>query len=90
MRTYKRKTKHGFHSIEQITKAVDLVTEEKRSLRNAANEAGIPFNMLRRYVQKRQQGVMSIGYRKFKQVFTDEQEKELERYILAASKMFLV
>lgn len=88
VRTYKRKTKHGLYSIEQITKAVDLVTKEKRSLRNAANEAGIPFNTLRRYVQKRQLGIMSIGYSKFKQVFTDEQEKKLERYILAASKIF--
>ena len=31
---------------------------------------------------------MSIGYSKFKQVFTDEQEKELERYNLAASKIY--
>ena len=90
VRTYKRKTEHGMHTAEQITKAVDLVIQDKRSLRCAANETRIPFNTLSRYIQKRQQGrpITSIGYSKSKKVFTDEQEKELERYILAASHIF--
>ena len=89
VRAYRRKTERGVHTVQQITRAIDLVIKEKRSFRSAANESGIPFNTLRRYVKKKQQGhMLSIGYRKLKQVFTDEQEKELETYILKASKIY--
>lgn len=50
----KRKMEHEMHTVEQIAKAVDLVIQETRSLRYAANEARIPFNSLCRYIQKRQ------------------------------------
>lgn len=92
VRTYKRKTERGYISKDVFEQARNAVSQEKISIRTAADRYGINFMTLFRYIKKR--GVsedaanVSIGYAKPSQVFTDEQEEELSKYAEDCSKLY--
>jgi len=88
-RTYTRKTDRGLVSHDLMKEAVDLVRSGMK-LRKVANEKGISKSSLWRYVRKYEgnpTAVLVPNYR-HSQVFTAEQEKTLEDYLVTCSQMF--
>jgi response regulator of citrate/malate metabolism len=53
VRKYKRKTEQGKTEPQIMKKAVDVVLEEKRSVRAVAKEYKICHVTLRRYIEKK-------------------------------------
>jgi hypothetical protein len=59
------------------------MVNEGHTIRSAAKVAGVNFVTLSRRVKKKDQG----GYKKPRNIFTDEEEKELQDYLLTCSRM---
>ncbi|XP_033109662.1 uncharacterized protein LOC117110923 [Anneissia japonica] len=101
MRTYIRKTNHG-EDADLIKRAVYIVLTEQRSVRDVAADLGVSKSTLARHVKKlksdkqmdRIEDVSAmvekhhVGYTKMRQVFTDQQERELVSYIKRAASVF--
>ena len=100
-RTYKRKTNRGSSS-DVLERAAIEVLEKKESLRKVASAFGVDKMTLFRYC-RRVKAVMykdgcdtsthglpkvSSGYCKSRQVFSDEMESNLVKYLVDAAKMF--
>ena len=82
-RTYKRKIDRGLVSHDLMKEAVNLVRSGMK-LRKVANEKGISKSSLWCYVRKYEgnpTAVLVPNYR-HSQVFTAEQEKTLEDYLV--------
>lgn len=89
MRTYKRKSSRGTISEALIQRAADAVIKENRKIKTVAKELDICHMTLHRYVRKLKSGENpKIGYKKVRLVFTEEQEKELVKYLLKCSAIF--
>lgn len=96
MRTYKKKTKRGEISQSVMQTAVEEVILLKKSIRSVAKEYKICHVTLHKYVKRAKVQVQeknqiefgSVGYKKPRQVFNDDQAKELEEYLKHASKIY--
>ncbi|XP_018332973.1 uncharacterized protein LOC108742303 isoform X2 [Agrilus planipennis] len=97
-RYHKRKSNRGLVSPALMLGAAREVKTYGKSIRSVAKAFGINYRTLTRYCQKFTAEEISnetvsppttkIGYQKNRQVFTDEQEQELEKYILNASSIY--
>lgn len=96
-RTYKRKTDQGTTVQAVFQQAAADVESGNSSLRVAAEDYGINFMTLQRYCKRSKKAdtqakepntSISVGYKNPKQVFSDEQERELVNYILHSSKIY--
>lgn len=80
-----------------MLRAAREVKNHGKSIRSVAKEYGINYRTLSRYYNKTSEEInnktlsvptIKIGYQKYRQILTDEQEKELEKYILEASSIY--
>lgn len=88
----KRKSDKGNFTEEQMRNAVAAVITDNLKLRAAAENFGVKFQTLARYVKKQRQAGPDINTRmtpnySCRQIFTNEQENLLKSYILKCSKM---
>lgn len=93
----KRKSQKGTFSEENMRQAVRQVligdNGVKLSLRKAAQENGVSFQTLQRYVKKTRCNIDAIGESSMKSnykhrlVFNENQENELASYVIKCSKM---
>ncbi|CAM1321470.1 Uncharacterised protein g7798 [Pycnogonum litorale] len=79
VRTYKRKANKGGNATPSVLKmAAERVIKHNESLRKAADSYNINFMTLQRYIKKSKVGISrptpEYGFKKPRQVFTDEQE----------------
>jgi len=88
-RTYKRKTDRGFVSHDLMEEAVDLARSSMK-VRKVANDKGISKPALWRYLRKYEGNPTAVSVPNYRhsQVFTVEQEKTLEDYLVTCSQMF--
>ena len=91
MRNYVRHSDRGKFTRDNMLSAVQLV-ENGMSIRKAAIEQGVNYKTLSRYVKvKSNSGTLdnaSFGYKKVRQVFSDEMEAEMVRYAVHAASIF--
>lgn len=92
VRNYKRKTDRGKTPPDVLKQAAESVSEQRYSIRMAAEAYNINFMTLFRYVKKLKSGKSHLeiktGYAKPRQIFSDDQENELAEYIKHSSKIF--
>ena len=82
MRNYIRKTHRGEIDSDMVRSAVKMVTEENFKIPQVANNFGINKRSLARYVKKfSADNNFKFGYSYNKQIFTKEQEADLEEYL---------
>lgn len=87
-RTYKRKTEHGNVPKEVFQQASDALTAGT-SIRQAALMYNVNFMTLSRFIRKQKEGLpVHVGYKKPRQLFNDDQEKELGEYIEFSSTIY--
>lgn len=97
-RVHKRKTTRGLVPPGLMLRAAREVKSYNKSIRSVAKDFGINYRTLTRYCKKftaEEISNMSVstpstrtGYQKNRQVFNDEQEAELENYLLLASSVY--
>ena len=85
-----RKTKRGNVSVATMNRAAKLVMEDKMSLRDAAKAYGLVTHVtLYRFVTKIKTGnTPTVGYNPATRVFSEEQEKCLEKYVMEAADRY--
>ncbi|XP_063216749.1 uncharacterized protein LOC134542016 [Bacillus rossius redtenbacheri] len=97
MRTYKRTSNRCQTSQDVVLTAVKKVKLEGKSIRSVAKDFGIPFRSLARYCSKvteekliapQDTPPLTIGYKKLRQVFTNEQENEFADYLKKAADIY--
>lgn len=89
VRNYKRKTQTGLTSSATMKSALRDHLEKGYGIRQAAKVHNIPYPTFRRYVMKIKEGQETKLEADFKQrqVFTEQQEKELCEYLVRSSQM---
>lgn len=90
VRTYVKKTSRGSTPIDVYELAAKDVLENKLSIREAAKNHSINFMTLHRFIKKLKQGDevnKTVGYVKSRQVFNNEQEEQIAKYVLRCSKI---
>ncbi|XP_044733272.1 tigger transposable element-derived protein 6-like [Chrysoperla carnea] len=97
-RYYKRKSTRGLVSPALMLRAAREVQNYGKSIRSVAKDYEINYRTLSRYCKKFTYEEMNniailspstkVGFQRNRQVFTDENEKELEKYILVASTIY--
>ncbi|GBP63914.1 hypothetical protein EVAR_39577_1 [Eumeta japonica] len=97
-RVHKRKTNRGLVSDSLMLRAAREVKIYAKSIRSVAKDFGINYRTLTRYCKKFTSEEISntaisrpstkIGYQRNRQIFTDEQEEELEKFLLLASSIY--
>lgn len=97
-RHHRRKSARGLVSPAVMLRAAREVKNHCKSIRSVAKDFGINYRTLTRYCNKFTAEEISntaistpstkIGYQRNRQNFTDEQEEELEKYILLASSIY--
>lgn len=96
-RVYKRKTEQGRVSPRIMLQAAREIKHHKKSIRSIAKDFNINYRTLARYCKKFTEDEISssnvtpitkVGYKRNKQIFSDEQEKQLEGYLLEASDIY--
>ena len=97
VRTYQRKTNKANVEPENILAAVKKVLQTGSSIRSTANEFGLNYKSLGRYIQQVQDKNINeitvddikCGYqREYKLVFSSEDEEQLVKYILRSAEIF--
>lgn len=90
MRTYKKKTDRGSASLDQLKKAAESVIHQKQSVRSAAKQFEVKRNTLMRFITKfkEQKENATMGYKTPRQVFSTEQEQEMNKYLLQLAAIF--
>lgn len=87
-----RKTQIGLHTQENMKNTLDLIIEEHKSIRSVAKLKGIPFTTLRRYYKKYTNSneipEKLTPHYVCRQIFSDEQEETLVKYITNCCQMF--
>uniref|UniRef100_A0A3B3SB11 HTH CENPB-type domain-containing protein n=1 Tax=Paramormyrops kingsleyae TaxID=1676925 RepID=A0A3B3SB11_9TELE len=95
---YVRRTVHGQTPPDVMLRAVREVRLDNKSIRGTAERYNINYRTLARYCKKMSpediegdcvQPSLPVGYVKNRIVFTEEQERQLENYILTASDIYL-
>lgn len=80
MRNYKKKSARGGTTLETMKEAAEEVITQNRPCRAVAREFGICHVSLFRFVKKLQQSTdknVTLGYKRNRQIFTDEEEQKL-------------
>ncbi|KAI9555000.1 hypothetical protein GHT06_020291 [Daphnia sinensis] len=91
MRNYVRKTDRGKTPSEVIERAIDVVLTEERGITEVGELFQIPRRSLARYVDKKKNELSSkqkYGYAKIRQVFTDEEETILVKFLHRAADIY--
>ncbi|CAH2101772.1 unnamed protein product [Euphydryas editha] len=101
MRTYKRKTNRGSTSKDVIDRACQQVIFDKKSINSTAKQFAIPYKTLQRHVvnmtkkieknpelSKSESTLDSVGYKRNRQIFSDEEELALESYLKKAADIY--
>lgn len=93
-----RKSGRGLVLPAIMLRAAREVKNHGKSIRSVAKDYDINYRTLSRYCNKFTSEeinnktlsvpTIKIGYQKYRQIFTDKQEKELEKYILEASSIY--
>ena len=88
MRTYQRKTERGTTSIEVIRNAAEAVMQGQK-IKTVARQFGICHMTLFRFVKKvKSVQEATVGYKKMKLVFNEQQEKVMAEYLLKCSSIY--
>ena len=89
-RTVIRKTNRGNTPIHVLRRAANLVINEDYSLRDASEVCGVSCHVsLFRFVKQLKLGnVPTTGYKSINCVFSKDQEKVLEEYIVKAAERY--
>lgn len=97
MRVYKRKTNRNTPPEDVLLRAAQAVknNDQPISIRKAAEEYNIHYRTLARFCKKvtdedlaSGSSTVQMGYKKIRQVFTTDEELELENYIKKASDIY--
>ncbi|KYM99494.1 hypothetical protein ALC62_09760 [Cyphomyrmex costatus] len=89
MRTYKRKTERSTTSIEVMRKAAKAVIQKRQKIKTVAKDFNICHMTLSRFVKKLQAGQeATVGYKKMRLVFNEEQENVMTEYLLKCSSIY--
>ncbi|KAI9555040.1 hypothetical protein GHT06_020337 [Daphnia sinensis] len=91
MRNYVRKTDRGKTPSDVIERAIDVVLTEERGITEVGELFQIPRRSLARYVDKKKNELSSkqkYGYAKIRQVFTDEEETILVKFLHRAADIY--
>jgi len=97
MRTYRRKTERGTNSKDLYEKAAMILNEDStKKIRSVAKDFGLCHMSLTRYLKKRKAilesgnsiAFLTVGYKKNRQVFTDEQEVILVNYLIKCCQIY--
>jgi len=91
MRNYKKKSARGGTTLETMKEAAEEVITQNRPCRAVAREFGICHVSLFRFVKKLQQSTdknVTLGYKRNRQIFTDEEEQKLSEYVKTASAIY--
>ncbi|CAH1979615.1 unnamed protein product [Acanthoscelides obtectus] len=97
MRNRKRTTERGKTPAHIMLRAAREVKLNNKSIRGAGTDYDIPERTLRRFLQKvtdeelygtNELPTTAVGYIKNRQVFSDDQEKQLEEYILKTADVY--
>uniref|UniRef100_A0A667XLM7 HTH CENPB-type domain-containing protein n=1 Tax=Myripristis murdjan TaxID=586833 RepID=A0A667XLM7_9TELE len=94
VRTYVRKTERGRFAADTVLAAVRQVKLENKSIRSTAKDFNIPFRTLTRYCQKMSpeqiegKKEVCVGYQKSQQIFSDEVERELVKYLIKSADIY--
>lgn len=91
MRNYVRKTDRGKTPSEVIERAIDVVLTEGRGITEVGEMFQISRRSLARYVDKNKNVLpckQKYGYSKIRQVFTDEEEAILVKYLHRAADIY--
>lgn len=96
-RNYKKKTTRGEIPIDIFERAYEEIRNDRMSIREAAKTFEIDKMTLYRYKNKKEKASelpeatnkdVKMGYAKHRQILSDELEQELNKYILASSKIY--
>jgi len=97
MRTYRRKTERGTNSKDLYEKAAMVLNEDStKKIRSVAKDFGLCHMSLTRYLKKRKAILesgnsitsLTVGYKKNKEIFTDEQEVILVNYLIKCCQIY--
>jgi len=97
MRTYRRKTERGTNSKDLYEKAAMVLNENStKKIRSVAKDFGLCHMSLTRYLKKRKAilesgnsiASLTVGYKKNRQIFTDEQEVILVNYLIKCCQIY--
>ena len=92
MRNYKKKSARGGTTLDVMKEAADEVITQNRHCRTVAKEFNICHVTLFRFVQKLRKTsdnvILTVGYKRNRQIFTDEEEAKLVEYIKTASLIY--
>lgn len=96
-RNYKKKTTRGEIPIDIFERAYEEIRNDRMSIREAAKTFEIDKMTLYRYKDKKEKASelpeatnkdVKMSYAKHRQILSDELEQELNKYILASSKIY--
>lgn len=96
-RNYKKKTTRGEIPIDIFERAYEEIRNDRMSIREAAKTFEIDKMTLYRHNDKKEKASelpeatnkdVKMGYAKHRQILSDELEQELNKYILASSKIY--
>lgn len=97
MRNYRRKTERGNASQDMFKRAAAILeTDEKQTIRGVARDLGLCHVTLFRYLKKKKaakedgkpESSIIVGYRPNRQVFNQEQEGILVKYLIKCSNIY--
>ena len=85
---YNKKTKRGKIQKDILEKAVQLI-DGGESVRKAAQIFDIPRTTLRHFISRSKVSDQpTLGYSRHKMVFSEEQEREMSRYLIDAAAIY--
>lgn len=87
-RNYERKTKRGLISIETWETAINACNNGLGSIREVAEAYELCHTTLSRKIIQKENGGIRSGYKPASRVFTNEEEKILEDYLVKSSQIF--
>lgn len=88
VRNYKRVSERKQWNDTDLSAAMDAVREGGCSVKESAENYGIPRQTLARHLQSPEQDAKTNGMGRFKTVFSREQEEELVHHVLEMEKRF--
>ncbi|CAK8674357.1 unnamed protein product [Clavelina lepadiformis] len=88
VRNYVRKTQRGKWSEENMKKAIDDIKNKKLSIRQAAEQHGVPKSTLERHWKGRVVHPGKVNLGKYKQALNSDLEEELVEHVKKMQEMF--
>ena len=94
VRTFVRKSERGRTTADNMLAAVRQVKLQNKTIRSTAKDFKIPFRTLTRYCSKMTPDQiegkehLSIGYKRNRQLFSTEMERELVEYLKKSADIY--